>query len=91
MKSYRFLALFSGVLTLLFALTGCTVPVMATGRYTAEDFAFYTEKVPGCMCWLGIRDEKHTSPLHSDTFDFDESVLVKGIAAFIAVADAKSI
>ncbi len=37
MKSYRFLALFSGVLTLLFALTGCTVPVMATGRYTAED------------------------------------------------------
>lgn len=61
------------------------------GRYTAEDFAFYTEKVPGCMCWLGIRDEKHTSPLHSDTFDFDESVLVKGIAAFIAVADAKSI
>ena len=43
------------------------------------------------MRWLGIRDEKHTSPLHSDTFDFDESVLVKGIAAFIAVADAKSI
>ena len=37
MKSYRFLALFSGVLSLLFALTGCTVPVMATGRYTAED------------------------------------------------------
>ena len=61
------------------------------GRYTAEDFAFYTEKVPGCMCWLGIRDEKHTSPLHSDTFDFDESVLAKGIEAYIAVADAKSI
>ncbi len=48
-------------------------------RYTAEDFAFYTEKIDGCMSWLGIKDETHSSPLHSDTFDFDESVLLKGI------------
>ena len=61
------------------------------GRYTAEDFAFYAEKVPGCMCWLGIRDENHTSPLHSDTFDFDESVMAKGIETFVALGDAESI
>ncbi len=57
------------------------------GRYTAEDFAFYAERVPGCMCWLGIRDDKHTSPLHSDTFDFDENVLAKGIEAFVMLAE----
>ena len=57
------------------------------GRFTAEDFAFYLEKVKGCMCWLGVRDENHTSPLHSDTFDFDESVLAAGTAAFIGLAN----
>ena len=60
------------------------------GRYTAEDFAFYAEKVPACMCWLGIRDEKHTSPLHSDTFDFDESVMEKGIETFVKLAESGS-
>lgn len=58
------------------------------GRYTAEDFAFYLERVPGCMCWLGVRDGVHVSPLHSDTFDFDESVMAEGIKAFVALGDA---
>lgn len=48
-------------------------------RYTAEDFAFYTQKVMGCMTWLGVKDEKHFSPLHSDTFGFDESALFVGV------------
>lgn len=52
-------------------------------RYTAEDFAFYTEKIDGCMAWLGIRDENHSSPLHSDTFGFDESALMPGIKTMI--------
>ena len=60
------------------------------GKYPAEDFAFYAEKVPACMCWLGIRDEKHTSPLHSDTFDFDESVMEKGIETFVKLAESGS-
>lgn len=52
-------------------------------RYTAEDFAFYTEKIDGCMAWLGIRDEKYSSPLHSDTFGFDESALMLGVETMI--------
>lgn len=48
-------------------------------RYTAEDFAFYTKKIKGCMAWLGVRDETHVSPLHSDTFGFDESALFVGV------------
>ncbi len=57
------------------------------GRYTAEDFAFYLERVPGCMAWLGVRDEKHDSALHSDTFDFDETVMLTGAELFIKLAD----
>lgn len=61
----------------------------ACGRFTAEDFAFYLEKVKGCMCWLGVRDENHDSPLHSDTFDFDESVLALGAEAFVKLAETE--
>ncbi len=51
-------------------------------RFTAEDFAFYLQKIPGCILWLGCRDVRHTSPLHSDTFGFDESALVKGVEIY---------
>ena len=61
------------------------------GRYTAEDFAFYLRKVPGAMAWLGIRDALHTSPLHSDTFDFDENVLSVGTDIFIRLAETQEL
>lgn len=51
--------------------------------FTGEDFAMYLEVIPGCMVWLGVRDENHTYPLHSDKFDFDENVMSKGIQAFL--------
>lgn len=68
-------------------LSSLTDVVTMPGRYTSEDFAFYLERVPGCMAWLGVRDETHTSPLHSDTFDFDERVLAAGAELFIKLAD----
>jgi len=54
-----------------------TVPM--TPQFTAEDFAFYLEKIPGCLCWLGVRDENHTAQLHNSRFDFDERALVAGV------------
>ena len=51
-------------------------------KFTAEDFAFYLEKIPGCMCWLGCGDETHRSPLHSDTFGFDEKALEYGVKIY---------
>ncbi len=51
-------------------------------KFTAEDFGAYTEKIPGCMVWLGTKDEKYFSPLHSDTFDFDETALLFGVEFF---------
>lgn len=51
-------------------------------RFTAEDFAFYLGKIPGCMIWLGCKDRKHNSPLHSDTFGFDERALETGVRIY---------
>lgn len=55
---------------------------MCLPRFTAEDFAFYLQKIPGCMMWLGCRDRKYTSPLHSDTFGFDETALMTGVQIY---------
>jgi len=57
------------------------VPVAS--RLTAEDFSNYLNVVPGCMVWLGIKTREHCSPLHSDTFSFDESVLLVGTELFM--------
>lgn len=57
-------------------------------RNTAEDFSNYLSEVPGCMVWLGIRTDKHTSPLHSDTFSFDESALLLGTEMFLKLIEA---
>ena len=45
-----------------------------------EDFAYFAKVAPACMIRLGIRNEELgiTSPLHSNTFDLDESALKIG-------------
>ena len=50
-------------------------------RTTAEDFAYFTQRIPGCFYRLGVRnDEKGiTSNLHTATFDVDESSLETGM------------
>lgn len=41
-----------------------------------EDFAYYTKEIPGLMLRVGTRKDTHTAhPLHSDSFDIDESVM----------------
>lgn len=54
----------------------------------AEDFAYYQKEVPGYFFMLGSRNEAlgYTHPLHSSRFDFDESVLVKGLATYVRIA-----
>lgn len=46
---------------------------------TAEDFAFYLEKIPGCMCFIGTGDDQYNYPLHHERFNFDEKVLEYGV------------
>ncbi|MFC2102675.1 M20 family metallopeptidase [Bacteroidota bacterium] len=49
-------------------------------RMTAEDFAYFAQRVPSCLYRLGVRNEARgiTSFLHSPTFDVDEKSLETG-------------
>ena len=51
---------------------------------TAEDFAWYQKYVPGMFFFLGLGD---TPALHADTFDFDETILLKGADFFESLAE----
>ena len=51
---------------------------------TSEDFSFYQHHVPGVFFFLGLGD---VPALHTDHFDFDESVLLKGADLFEKLAE----
>ena len=55
----------------------------------AEDFSYYTHKIPGCLYRLGVGNEKRgiTSSVHTSTFDVDEQALETGMGlmAWLAV------
>ncbi len=57
---------------------------LAAPSMTTEDFSFYQKTVPGIFFFLGIGD---TPPIHSDTFDFDSNILVKGADFFEKLAE----
>lgn len=58
-------------------------------RMTAEDFAYFSQKVPSCFYRLGTRNENKgiIHNLHTDLFDVDESSLEigAGLMAWMAV------
>ena len=60
-------------------------------RMTAEDFAYYSQKMPGCFYRLGTGNKKKgiTSPVHTNTFDIDEEALRTsiGMMAWLAVKE----
>ena len=53
-----------------------------------EDFAFYTEEVPGCFIGLGVRDEEQGAVfgVHHPRFKVDEDALPLGTAIHVAYA-----
>ncbi|KAK1263426.1 IAA-amino acid hydrolase ILR1-like 7 [Acorus gramineus] len=54
----------------------------------AEDFSFYSQKMPSSLFWIGIRNDtqKPAHPLHSPHFTLDEKALPIGAAFHAAVA-----
>ncbi len=52
----------------------------------SEDFAFYTQHIPGCFYRLGTANERLTAHLHSPYFDVDERALSVGTGALAYVA-----
>jgi amidohydrolase len=70
------------------SLLGAEAVLVSQPEMGAEDFAFVLQKVPGAMLWLGV---KHPSwpkpkPVHTATFDIDESALPIGSSAMAGVA-----
>ncbi len=57
-------------------------------RMTVEDFAYYTQKIPGCFYRLGVGNQTKgiTSNLHTPTFDVDEESLKTGTGLMTWVA-----
>lgn len=51
---------------------------------TSEDFSWYQRFVPGMFFFLGLGD---VPALHTDTFDFDETILEKGADFFEMLAE----
>lgn len=45
----------------------------------AEDFSFYQQRLPGLFLLLGTGRD---TPLHADTFDFEEEALLSGLRAY---------
>lgn len=60
-------------------------------RMTAEDFAYFSQVMPACFYRLGTGNPERgiTSPIHTDTFDVDESALETGVGlmAWLAVKE----
>ena len=49
----------------------------------AEDFAYYLQRVPGAMIWLGVgRPSQSNAPLHSPHFDFNDDAIEPAIRVF---------
>jgi amidohydrolase len=50
-------------------------------RMTADDFAFYSQQIPGCYYRLGTNtnNETKTASVHNAHFDIDENALVTGV------------
>lgn len=55
----------------------------------SEDFAFYTERVPAAMAWIGVRNEElgFVHALHHPRFAVDERVIPIGVGLLLATAD----
>lgn len=53
-------------------------------RMTGEDFAFYSQELPGCFYRLGVRNEEKgiIHPVHHPSFDVDEKAYEIGVGLF---------
>jgi hippurate hydrolase len=50
-------------------------------RMGAEDFGYYSQKIPGCFFRLGTGNVEKgiTSGVHTPTFNIDESAIMNGV------------
>ncbi len=51
----------------------------------SEDFSYYQKKVPGFFYFIGTKNpmKNYVYPLHSDRFDFDDTIMRDGLKTYI--------
>ncbi len=62
-------------------------------RMGAEDFAFYSHRIPACFFRLGVGniEKKITSGVHTPTFNIDEAAIETGIGIMAFLAASASV
>lgn len=54
-----------------------------------EDFSFFSNEVPGCFWFLGVKNREDMPPLHNVKLSPDEGALINGCKMFINIAQNK--
>lgn len=67
-------------------MAACSACVPMDPVLTAEDFAFYLERVPGCLGWLGVHEGGERRRLHTGELMFGPEPLIEGVRIFWRLA-----
>lgn len=67
-------------------LTGDNYEELKEPLMLAEDFAFYQREIPGIFFYVGTKTERYNSGLHTETFNFDEEVLLQAVELYYQIA-----
>ncbi|WP_296880523.1 M20 family metallopeptidase [Thomasclavelia sp.] len=67
-------------------LTGDNYEELKEPLMLAEDFAFYQRDVPGIFFYVGTKTNQYQSGLHTETFNFDEDVLLQAVELYYQLA-----
>lgn len=67
-------------------LVGVTVHENVRPSLAGEDFAFFLQKIPGAMAWIGNGPLADRRELHSPEYDFDDEILPVAARWFHEVA-----
>ncbi|WP_434652393.1 amidohydrolase [Pseudomonas sp. R3-56] len=62
------------------------INAMAETTMAAEDFAFFSERVPSVFAFIGSARQANEPPLHSDHYDFNDAILYPGATWFASFA-----
>lgn len=52
----------------------------------AEDFAYYQKEIPGIFFYVGTKSDEYSSGLHTETFNFNEEVLLQAVDVYYRLA-----
>ena len=52
-----------------------------------EDFSYMLEEKPGSYLYIGQKDKKHDSHLHTSKYDFNDHLLPLGVNFWVKLVD----